>query len=213
MSPKKIELAFSVAIVLFLTWSLWEARGWPLHSKLFPWSLGFSVLALALIQVAVALSGARTESKPRVEGKKGGSGANASAPGERNRIKAQMEIERADLADLGASPSDGPGLTPEAIRRRVVAICGWVLIFFLGIWLLGFKVGSFFLTFAFLKFTAKEKWRVSVAIAVGTYLFFLIVFDVALKVPLGNGFIADHFDLDSLDSYLIIRPILGFFAA
>lgn len=210
MSPKKIEVAFSLAIAFFLVWTVWEARDWPLHSKLFPWSLGFSVLVLALIQVVVALSAAWNEGNTRVKEKKSGSGANGAAPGQRDRIEAQMEIER---ADPGFSASDGPALTPEAIRRRVVAICGWILIFFLGIWLLGFKVGSLFLTFAFLKFTASEKWSVSAAVAVGIYLFFLVVFDLALKVPLGNGFVADYFDLDSLDSYLIIRPILGFFAA
>lgn len=77
-----------------------------------------------------------------------------------------------------------------------MTICCWIVGFFIGIWLLGFKVGALCLTFVFLKFTAKEKWMISAAIAVGSYLFFWLVFDIALRAPLGGGFIVDYFGLN-----------------
>lgn len=210
MSPKKIDLTFNVAIVLFLVWVLWQARGWPLHSKLFPWFLEFSVLPLAVIQVFVALRAVLAEGKTRGAGKKNGSGAGGLASGEGNRGGTEVPTESAALAVVAA---EALASAPDQIRPRVITIYWWIVTFFLGIWLLGFKVGSLFLTFAFLKFTANEKWSISTAIAVGTYLFFLVVFDIALRVPLHNGFVADYLGLDSLDSYILMRPILRFLAA
>lgn len=192
MFRKKIETLFSLLIVGLLAWLLWEARAWPPHARLFPWSVEFCVLGLAVAQLGMAFwSIFRAE--PAVKG-------------------ADSDQARPAVSGEEASRSRQGDADRKVTRRRVIVMQGWIVVFFLGIWLLGFKVGSLFLTFAFLKFTASEKWSVSAALAVGIYLFFLIVFDIALKVPLGNGFVADYFGLDSLDSYIIRRPILGFFA-
>jgi Tripartite tricarboxylate transporter TctB family len=168
-----IELLISVLIVFFFVWVLWEARNWPAQSKLFPWSLGLSSLGLALIQVVVAWRAAVRESAAQPDAKTATDDANAAT-----------------------SPDSGPFVSEASTipaRWRAVTICGWVVGFFLGIWLLGFKVGSLCLTFLFLKVTANEKWTISAAIAVGSYLFFWLVFDVALGVPLDNGFIGEYF--------------------
>ena len=177
MSRKKIEVLFSVVIVVFLVWAVWEARHWPPPSKLFPWSLGFTVLALALLQVALAWRAALKEGRAR-------------------------DIPEKELADAngnssaGTSASESSLLSPEMARQRAMIICCWIVAFFLGISLLGFKLGSLFLTFGFLKFTAKEKWTISVTIAVASYLFFWLVFDVALRAPLGSGLIGDYFAMN-----------------
>jgi hypothetical protein len=171
LSQKRIEFLFSVLVLFFIAWALWEARHWPTHSKLFPWSVGFTVLALALIQVLVALRTALKESSP---------------PGQ-NRSDALNAVSRTGI-NQSAFENSVPAADP---RRRLLTICSWIVGFFLGIWLLGFKLGSLCLTFLFLKFTAREKWIISIAIAVGTYLFFWLVFDIALKVPLDHGLILD----------------------
>ena len=165
-SRNKVELLISVLVVLFFVWILWEARNWPAQSKLFPWSLGLSSLVLALIQVAIAGHAAFKE--PCLDAETGvGNG-----PASRDRSPAGSEA---------------------AARWRALVLCGWIVGFFLGICLLGFKVGALCLTFFFLKFTANENWTISAAIAVGSYLFFWLVFDVALGVPLDNGLIGDYF--------------------
>jgi hypothetical protein len=178
LSRQKTEFLLSVVIVFFLVWALWEARHWPGPSKLFPWSLGFTVLALALLQVGVAWR-ALKESRAGALGKTGLGNADGSQG-----------------AVASPSVSQHSVMAQHTARQRVVTICCWIVAFFLGLWLLGFKLGSLCLTFAFLKFTAGEKWMISAAIALGTYLFFWLVFDMALGVPLGNGLIADYLALN-----------------
>jgi hypothetical protein len=41
---------FTFLIVVFFAWALWEAREWWFRARLFPWTIGFAGLALALIQ-------------------------------------------------------------------------------------------------------------------------------------------------------------------
>ena len=162
MSPKRIELLFSALIVLLLAWGLWTARTWPVHSRIFPWSIGSGVLVLAVVQLIGSVRGV-----------------------------------------IGATV--GLTLPDEVVQRRVLVMCGWILVFFLGIWLLGFRVGSFLLTVAFLKLGASESWRVSVAAGGISYLFFLLVFHFALQVPLAPGLLTESLGLESLDTYLINR--------
>ena len=194
MSRKKSECLFSAVIVLFLVWVLWEPQNWPAPARLFPWSLGFSVLALALIQFLAAgravIREIRTGSAAQVKDELAqdtvgfhdhhGAGDEAATP----------TVAMNPPAPAHATPA------PERAGQRVVTVCAWIVVFFLGIWLVGFKFGSFFLTIAFMKFAAKEKWPISAAMALGTYLFFWLVFDIGLKLPLGNGLIADYFSLD-----------------
>jgi hypothetical protein len=136
-------------------------------------------LTLALVQAGVALRAALKES--RID-----------------------DFPENRLDDTNGSPSAGVtgpvsetlSVSPETARRRIITICCWIVGFFVGIWLLGFKLGSLCLTFAFLKFTAKEKWAISAAIAVASYLFFWLVFDIALRAPLGSGLIGDYFGMN-----------------
>jgi hypothetical protein len=179
LSKKRVEFFFSVLVVLFLVWVLWEARNWPAPSRLFPWSLGFTVLGLALIQVVVAWR--------------------ATVKADDNAALTQRELDgEREKSKAGADPAVTSDLVvpQEVVRRRTWTICIWILGFFFGIWFLGFKFGSLGLTFAFLRFTAKETWFISIAIATGTYLFFWLIFDIALRVPLGSGLIADYFALN-----------------
>jgi TctA family transporter len=42
--------AFTLIVVAFFAWTLWEAREWWFRARLFPWAIGFAGLALALLQ-------------------------------------------------------------------------------------------------------------------------------------------------------------------
>jgi hypothetical protein len=161
--------------------ALWEARVWPPQSRLFPRSVGISVLCLALVQLGLAV---------------------------RNLFKSEPTVHHHAQFSGNSEDSNRSRQIDAGKRHRIITIYGWIFIFFLGIWLLGFKVGALVLTFAFLRLAAHERWALSTAFAVMSYLFFLVVFDFALQVPLGAGLIADYFELNSLDSYLI-KPFLG----
>ncbi|HEX2226982.1 MAG TPA: tripartite tricarboxylate transporter TctB family protein [Candidatus Binatia bacterium] len=183
MSRKKAELLLSALFVLFLIWTLWESRNWPAPSKLFPWALGLSVLLLAMVQLALAWRAAFRVS-PSV-----------SATMEKGR--GENELAREHKRGGEHAPAELIATwSVDAAPRRILAICGWIVAFFLGIWLVGFKLGSLLLTFAFLKFTAIESLLISAAIAVGTALFFWLVFDMALKIPLDNGILGYYFSLN-----------------
>jgi hypothetical protein len=41
---------FTLLVIAFFAWSLWEAREWWFRARLFPWTIGFAGLALALLQ-------------------------------------------------------------------------------------------------------------------------------------------------------------------
>jgi TctA family transporter len=48
---------FSFVIVAALVWALWESRNFGFRAGLFPWAIGFPVLALALVQLVLDLMG------------------------------------------------------------------------------------------------------------------------------------------------------------
>jgi hypothetical protein len=173
VSPKKIEFLVNVLIVFFLGWALWEARDWPAQSKLFPWSLGFIVLALALSQVVIAWRATLRES----------------------RVAGATEKKAGEEASASEGTRESSLVAPDIARKRGMVIGFWIVAFFIGISFLGFKLGSLLLTFAFLRFTAKENWIISAVMAVVSYLFFWLVFDIGLRVPLGSGLIGDYFGL------------------
>lgn len=177
MSPKRIEPIVSLFIVLVLGWVLWEARAWPLHSRLFPWSVGFCGLGLALIQLAFALRD-YLRFEPTLE------------------VGPQRTPSEAVL--YGQVTSE-----PEVVRGRIIVICAWILGFYLGLWFLGFKLGSLILTFAFLRFTAKERRSVSATVAIMSYLFFIVVFDLVLAMPLTSGLVAELIGASSLEAFVI----------
>ncbi|OGP96935.1 MAG: hypothetical protein A2W10_02625 [Deltaproteobacteria bacterium RBG_16_55_12] len=80
----------------------------------------------------------------------------------------------------------GPEISPELAYRRTLAILGWTIGFFVGIWLLGFSLAVPTTIILYLKF-AKEKWPITLALALVAWLFFYGLFDYALHVPFPDG--------------------------
>ena len=182
MLRNRIELLFSVLLVMLLGWMIWETRAWPIHSRIFPLSIGVAVLLLALAQVAASMR--------RV--------VRSGSPDDFDATMPPDSEQREPQGTLGARTERG-----SLARRRVAVICSWILVFFLGIWSLGFRVGSFVLTVAFLRLAASENWRVSLAAGAISYLFFLLVFHWVLQVPLPAGLLAESLGMDSLDDYAV----------
>ncbi len=197
MSQKRIDLIFSILIAILLAWIILEARGWPPRTRLFPWSIGFVAWGLSLVRVGFAIRDVlrpqhklKTGDRTGFEPDRGATFEETEAPAEQLSIKSAIERSPAEVND-------------GVVRDRIASISAWVIAFFFGIWFLGFKVGSLLLTFAFLKFGAKEHWKVSAVFGISTYLFFLIVFDFALAISLPPGLIAESLGLRSLDSYIV----------
>jgi hypothetical protein len=211
LSQKKIDLLFTFLLVLFVAWVVWEARDWPFRARLFPWAIGIPVLVMAVIQLGLAVRAALRAQAVAVQP----AGAPAAAAAEPAPGPGTASGESSAVAAaLAAAAAEERRETVEAVmdplvmRQRALMIAAWLFAFFFGIWFLGFKVGSTLLTIAFLRFGAHEKWKLSIIFGVVTYLFFLLMFDLALNVPFGPGLIAESLGLNSFDSY-IVDPILS----
>ena len=100
----------------------------------------------------------------------------------------------ADFVSAGALFGVVPGL---------VAVWAGVLVFTVGVLLLGFRISAFLLPLAFFRLAGREQWRVALPIAAGTYVTFVIVFAMGLNIPFPNGMLADWLGLQSPDSYLL----------
>ncbi|MBI3064009.1 MAG: tripartite tricarboxylate transporter TctB family protein, partial [Deltaproteobacteria bacterium] len=85
------------------------------------------------------------------------------------------------------SPQQQPEIDPILARQRALSICGWIVGFFLAIWLLGFTAASAVATFLYLKFSARERWPVAVGLTLAAWLFFYGLFDYGLNMPFPTG--------------------------
>lgn len=65
-------------------------------------------------------------------------------------------------------------------RKRTREILGWVVVFFLSLWLLGFPVGIPLATFVYLKLAARESWTTSILVTFGSWAFLVGVFGYVL---------------------------------
>lgn len=204
MSRKAIDLIFSLLIVLLFAWVIWEAQDWPFRTRLFPWTIGLPLLGLALVHVALVFWGMR-----RLQPEFASTGHPAPSPRGPDGTSGSEDVQAGGAVAQAPPAVERPQeeLSPSLVRRRTLTITLWTLAFFLGLWLLGFKIGSALLTFAFLKFGANESWKISLVSGGAAFLFFLLVFDLALAIPFPPGLIAESLGLQSFDSY-VVEPIL-----
>ncbi|HEX9786397.1 MAG TPA: tripartite tricarboxylate transporter permease, partial [Candidatus Binatia bacterium] len=149
--PEKfsLNLLFTAGIIIIFAWSLWESKSFGYRAGLFPWTIGYPVLALAIAQFIRELLG-----------KSGGGG-----------LESEVEID----------------LPKAVVRRRTVGILGWIIGFFLLIWLIGFSYAVPVTTFFYLKLSGKEKWPITIIFTAVTWGFFYGVFDYALRIPFPEG--------------------------
>jgi putative tricarboxylic transport membrane protein len=80
-----------------------------------------------------------------------------------------------------------PEIDPIIVRQRTLSIASWIIGFFVAIWLVGFTAAAAVATLLYLKFGAREKWPVSMALALVAWLFFYGLFDYTLQLPFPEG--------------------------
>jgi putative tricarboxylic transport membrane protein len=80
-------------------------------------------------------------------------------------------------------------VAPELASRRTWAIIGWTVGFFIAIWLLGFSYAVPLTIVLYLKIAGGEKWPITAAVALGTWVFFYLLFERMLSVPFPDGLI------------------------
>ena len=144
---------FTLAIIALFAWALWESKDFGFRAGLFPWAIGYPVIAMAIAQLVLELMG------------KSRGGA----------LESEVDVD----------------LPPEVVRHRTVGILGWIIGFFLMIWLIGFSWAVPITTFLYLKFSGGEKWSTTILFTLATWAFFYGVFEYSLRIPFPEGLLFD----------------------
>lgn len=96
---------------------------------------------------------------------------------------------RAGGQPRGRPLEEDPGMPADVVNRRTRNMFGWIIIYFLAIWLLGFTVGASLCCFVQLKFGSKEKWLITLILTAGLWAFVYLLFDRVLHVPFPVGYL------------------------
>ena len=88
---------------------------------------------------------------------------------------------------MSSSSADESAVDTNVVRGRTLMILFWTLGFFLAIWLFGFVAAVPLASFLYLKVGAREKWWISVTLAVLAWIFFYGLFDYTLSLPFPPG--------------------------
>jgi TctA family transporter len=158
-SPEKKGLhftwgaAFSLALILIFVAALWQSRKFSFTAGLFPWVLGFPVLAFAAVQFVLDLTGR---------------GGGEEAP-RGTETDVEMRLPRG------------------VVNRRTASVFGWIIGWFVVIWLLGFTLGAPLCTFLQLKVGERESWPLTLLLTGAAWAFIYGVFKLLLHVPFPAG--------------------------
>jgi putative tricarboxylic transport membrane protein len=80
-----------------------------------------------------------------------------------------------------------PEVPSRVVNRRTADIFGWILGYFVGIWLFGFSIGGPLCTFIQLKFASKEKWPLTLILTALAVVIIYGLFDLVLHIPFPPG--------------------------
>jgi TctA family transporter len=103
------------------------------------------------------------------------------------QLARDLRGQRDAPASTGAGDEAGPDVPPEVARRRTIAICLWIVAFWLAIWLLGFSLATLVTTFLYLKVSARERWWMSAILTACAFAFVYGLFEKGLGVPFPDG--------------------------
>jgi putative tricarboxylic transport membrane protein len=112
----------------------------------------------------------------------------------KDSFQTTRQVEVAEAAGLYSEPEVDPILE----RKRTISISGWIVGFFVAIWLFGFIPACAIATFLYLKFGAGEKWPITLALTILCWLFFWGIFDYSLHLPFPQGTLSDWMNLSRL---------------
>ena len=91
-------------------------------------------------------------------------------------------------------------IEPAVEIRRTLIIIGWIVGFFIGIWLIGWMITVPLAILLYTRVAGRESWRVAIALGVVGWVFFDGVFDARLHIPLSQKL--DGILMSRLEDYL-----------
>ena len=201
MSRKRVDLLFSLVLLAIIVWMTWEAQKWDARARLFPTAIGLPAAAIALLQVAFAVRRLLARPRPAV--------VTQTVPETISGSDVVIAEAVEHAFGHGSVMEEEDSLAPAIVRRRTLEMVAWIVGIMASIVLLGFELGAALMSLLFLRLRGHESWRLTLGVALATYLFFYVIFDRALSIPLPNGAIADALGLNTLDHY-VSDPIANF---
>jgi hypothetical protein len=102
-------------------------------------------------------------------------------------LQLTMDLRGVEQARSGFETEFGVGMDPSAVRRRIAAIVGWMVGFYVLIMLIGFIWAVPLGIFLYLKFGSGENWPLSVGLAAAGGLAFFGLFGQVLNTPFPEG--------------------------
>jgi hypothetical protein len=85
------------------------------------------------------------------------------------------------------STEAGYNLPMNIVNRRTAGILGWVIGYFIAIWLFGFSIGLPLCAFVHLKIGAREKWLITFILIGSIWGLIYCLFDLVMHVPFPTG--------------------------
>lgn len=145
MSRELRDVVFTLLILLLVAAAVWQAGPWALKARLFPWVIGFSLLALLVGQLALSMQ----------------------------RLARVRQL--AGTAEAAQDSDEQDDIDPVVAKRRALAMTGWLVGFAAMIWALSFPIGGTLATLVYLRLAAREKWVMCLAVTAGTAVFFWLM--------------------------------------
>ena len=161
---KVLRLVFALCLLALFAWMTWEAFfGYGKESPsaaTFPKAILIPAIGLAAIAVFREFITKET-SGPSID--------IAAAP-----VEVELELE------------EEIQLEPGVESRRTLIIIGWIVGFFIGIWLIGWMVTVPLAIVAYIRMAGRESWITAIAAGVVGWIVFDGVFDARLNIPLSQ---------------------------
>jgi Tripartite tricarboxylate transporter TctB family len=100
------------------------------------------------------------------------------------------------VGDEGETEELDAEAVAAAMGRRGGAVVAWILGFLGAIVLLGFAIGGGIGSALYLRFMARERWRVAIAYGIVTYLLLELLFRGLIGIPFPVGMLFEWLSLD-----------------
>lgn len=186
---RKLEIAFSIFVVLVVAWFIWQAVG---AGPLTPAAVRAREPEGSLLR-ELAESPLYAQLMPRGWGQK--SALFPLVIGIPTLLLALLQLA-IDLrarhpASAPAVPPAGTGVPPEVVRRRTAVILAATVGFVLATWLFGFTVAVPLVTLLYLRFGAGEGWPISIILTGVAGIAFYVIFVQGLGVPMPPGIVVN----------------------
>jgi len=165
MKPMRAERIVDTVFCLVILAFVAMASGYNRTARLAPMLVGLVGLALGLVQVVKGFVAAR-----------GQGGTMGDSPGSEGRVR-----------EKESKQGDAEGVIVKS--RRETAMFAWVGVFVLLMFLGGLLVSIPLFLLLFLKWVARENWKVSILVSAVTWLMLYVTFELFLRVPLYSGII------------------------